>query len=88
MATVAPGRTAAWYSSRHPATTRRDKRLDKPGSNELTHRGFGDADMTADTDKPDAPLGDQPPRETLGCAEQLGDLGHGKQPLDLCYLRL
>ena len=82
MAAVVPGRTAVWYSSGHPATTRRGKGLDKPGSNELAQRGFGDADMTADTDKPDAQLGDQPPRETLSCAEQVGDLGHGKQPLD------
>jgi hypothetical protein len=39
--------------------------------------------MTADTNEPDPPLSDQPPRETLSCAEHLRDLGNGKQSLDL-----
>jgi hypothetical protein len=38
------------------------KRLDQPGSDELTHRRFGNADVTADADEPDTPFGNQPSR--------------------------
>jgi hypothetical protein len=34
--------------------------------------------MASDPGKPNAPLGDQAARETLGCAEHFGGFSHGK----------
>ena len=43
---------------------------------------LGNADVPADADEPDTSLGDEPPREAFGGAEQLGDLGDGQVPLN------
>jgi hypothetical protein len=39
--------------------------------------------VAADADEPDAPLSNESPGETLGRAQQFGDLGDGEQPFDL-----
>jgi hypothetical protein len=54
--------------------------------NEVLQGGLGDADVTANVDEPDAPFCDEAAGETLGRAEQLGDLGHSQEPLYLSHL--
>jgi hypothetical protein len=39
--------------------------------------------MTANTDKADTALRNEAPGESIGRAQQLGDLGHGKEPFHL-----
>jgi hypothetical protein len=61
-----------------------DDRFDEPGRDELTQRGFGDADVSADPDEPDAPFRDEPPGEPFAGRQDFGGLGDGQQPVGGC----
>jgi hypothetical protein len=41
--------------------------------------------VTTDSHEPNPALSDETTRETLRCAQQLGDLGDGQQPFHLRY---
>ena len=49
-----------------PARTRG---LDQPSTDEVPNSRFRDADVTANADEPDTPLGDETAGEPLGCAQ-------------------
>src|SRR6266702_8887609 len=81
------GVLVCWASGSPPWVRRRcGHLLDEPGGDELAQRGLGNADMAslaalAEADEADTPLGDEPPGKSLGCAEQLGGLSDGEEPV-------